>query len=200
MIGLLMSGGLDSSSLAYMLRPDIAFNINYGQKPAIAERQATDAICKELNIRVINLDIDCTSLGSGDLSDNNAIDVAPESDWWPYRNQLLITLAAMKAVSLGCTKLLIGTVASDEYHLDGTGTFVKKINDLISYQEGNIQIEAPAIGLTATELIKESGIPFGLLAYSHSCHKSNIPCVNCRGCNKHYDTLRQLGIYNDELG
>ncbi|WP_085901611.1 7-cyano-7-deazaguanine synthase [Kiloniella majae] len=197
MISLLLSGGLDSTALAYMYKPDIAFNINYGQRAAEAERRASHAICQSLSINLINIDIDCSELGSGDLTNRPTIELAPESDWWPFRNQLLITLCAMKAVEKKCKKIMIGTVKSDQYHTDGTPEFIQNINQLLVNQEGRIRIEAPAIKMTATELIKNSKIPFELLAWSHSCHKANIPCANCRGCNKHYSTLNELGLYND---
>ncbi|WP_251359110.1 7-cyano-7-deazaguanine synthase [Kangiella sp. TOML190] len=197
MEGILLSGGLDSTALAYLCKPDIAFNIDYGQNSAAAERNASKAICKDLGIQLVEIDIDCKSLGSGDLSGKPSINQAPESDWWPYRNQLLITLCCMKAVSMGCKQILIGTVQSDVYHADGTIEFIEKINQLISYQEGYIKIKAPAINLSATELIKKSKIPFNLLAWAHSCHKSVIPCTNCRGCNKYYATMQEIGFFKE---
>lgn len=197
MKGILLSGGLDSAALCYMEKPDIAFNINYGQSPAIAERKAATEIAKALKIPLVPIDIDCSSLGSGDLVNSEKLNVAPESDWWPYRNQLLITLCAMKAVSVGCTETIIGSVSSDQYHIDGSMEFIEKMDALVSIQEGNIKISAPAISYSAVELIKKSEIPFELLAWCHSCHKSNVPCGQCRGCNKYFDTMHSLGIYVD---
>jgi 7-cyano-7-deazaguanine synthase len=196
MKGLLLSGGLDSTALAYKHKPDIAFNINYGQCAAEAENRAAHAVCDALSIKLISIEIDCSDLGSGDLTGRPAIGIAPKSDWWPFRNQLLITLCAMKAVEFDCSSILIGTVKSDQYHTDGTPEFVRNINQLMISQEGGLKIEAPDINLTTTELIRSSNVPFELLALSHSCHKANLPCANCRGCNKHYSTLKELGHYN----
>lgn len=196
MIGLLLSGGLDSTAIAYMCKPDIAFNINYGQCAAEAENRAAHAICDDLGIDLVNINIDCSELGSGDLTGTTAVTLAPESDWWPFRNQLLITLCAMKAVEYACSSILIGTVKSDRHYADGTPDFVRNINQLMLGQEGGIKVEAPAMNMTAVELIRSSNVPFELLAWSHSCHKANLPCANCRGCNKHYSTLNELGYYN----
>ena len=179
-----------------MEKPEVAFNINYGQAAAIAERNASRSICSALDIKLIEIDIDCSSLGSGDLVVKPELSCAPESDWWPYRNQLLITLCAMKAIEVGCTEILMGTVSSDQYHADGTEAFIKAISDLLALQEGTITVKSPALQLTSSELIKESGIPLELLAYAHSCHKSDIPCTNCRGCNKYYTTMRDIGFFN----
>lgn len=184
---LLLSGGMDSSALLWWKRPDYAVTINYGQLAANAEINASSLLCKDLGIEHIVIDIDCSSLGSGDMSQGNEKNkYAQTSDWWPYRNQLLITLAAMKFVGLDVKKLYIGTVCSDESHLDGTMGFVERINSLLQYQEGNIEIEAPAIGMSTVDLIKTSKIPESVLALSHSCHKANVPCGFCRGCNKFF--------------
>lgn len=195
MIGLLLSGGMDSTALAYMHKPDVAFNINYGQRPAKAELKSAKSVCDCLNIELISIQIDCSDLGSGDLSNKAAIELAPESDWWPFRNQLLITLCAMKAVELGCSKILMGTVKSDQYHSDGTPEFIQNINRLTCSQEGQLRVEAPAINMTTVELLQASNIPLDILAWCHSCHKANLPCTNCRGCNKHYSTMNALGYY-----
>ncbi len=37
-----------------------------------------------------------------------------------------------------------------------------------------------------------------LLKLAHSCHKSNIPCGNCRGCNKYHQTLTELYKSDEE--
>lgn len=193
--GCLLSGGMDSIALAYMARPDLAFNIDYGQKCARAERVASRGFCEVMNIPLIEIDIDCGCIGSGDLAGENPAGIAPNSDWWPFRNQLLITLCATKAIELGCTEILIGTVSSDEYHKDGTSEFIAKMNELLSLQEGNIGLKAPAIELTTVGLVRQSEIPFDILALSHSCHKANVPCTDCRGCNKHYSCMKELGYY-----
>lgn len=190
---LLLSGGMDSVAIAWWKRPDIAITLDYGQKAAEAEIGAAKTICQSLDIEHHVVRVDCSTLGSGDMAGTAADVNAPSSDWWPYRNQMLISLAAMKAITLGITHLWIGTVKSDGTHLDGTPDFVRKINDLMYYQEGSITVEAPAIHLSTTELIRVSGIAPGTLAWAHSCHKANIPCGCCRGCNKYFEVLDDVG-------
>lgn len=193
--GIILSGGMDSASVLWWKRPDIAYTVDYGQKAASAEIDASKQLCAALEIPHYIINVDCSSLGSGDLVGKEDIVNSPASDWWPFRNQLLITLVAMKAISHGVNKLYIGTVKSDDIHLDGTIGFIKSISTLLEIQEGGIVIEAPAINLSATELILKSNIPNDYLFWSHSCHKSNVPCNNCRGCNKHNQVLFDLGLY-----
>jgi 7-cyano-7-deazaguanine synthase len=184
---------MDSLSIAWWKRPDVAFTVNYGQKAAQAEREASAAICARLGIEHHVLDIDCSSLGSGDMVHGKANAAAPNSDWWPYRNQLLVTLGAMKAIAIGVTTLWIGSVKSDGSHKDGTPQFVERLNSLITFQEGGLQVQAPAIGMSTVELIRASGIPSYVLAWAHSCHKADVPCADCRGCNKYFQTYAEIG-------
>ncbi|MDN3218888.1 7-cyano-7-deazaguanine synthase [Pseudomonas nunensis] len=199
-IALLLSGGMDSLSLAWWKRPDLAFTLNYGQLAANAEIAASKAICERLGIEHYVLEIDCRSLGSGDMAGTTADGLAPASDWWPYRNQMLITLAAMKAISYDVTHLWLGTVKSDGSHRDGTPEFVDAISQLMSLQEGGMLIEAPAIKLSTQELVRASGIPSGYLAWAHSCHKADVPCGNCRGCNKYFEVFEEVGYDLDRPG
>jgi 7-cyano-7-deazaguanine synthase len=195
---LLLSGGMDSLAIAYWKSPDIAFTSDYGQLAAKTEIAASTEICKALGIQHQVLTIDCRKLGSGDMAGAVVDPLAPASDWWPYRNQLLITLTAMKAISFGVTHLLIGTVKSDGSHRDGTTEFVGLINQILMCQEGGMQVEAPAIELSTSELIKLAKVPKQLLAWAHSCHKSNIACGQCRGCNKYNEVYEELGYDLDK--
>lgn len=191
---LLLSGGMDSSAIAWWKRPDLAITIDYGQKAAEAEKQASTQVTQALGIPHEFITVDCSSLGSGDMAHAEPDAHATTSDWWPYRNQLLLTLASMRAIARGVDVLFIGTLKSDgASHLDGTQRFVTLMDGLMAYQEGGLRISAPAIEMTAEELIKASGIPPSLLAWSHSCHKANIACGNCRGCNKYLETYAALG-------
>lgn len=197
---LLLSGGMDSLAIAWWKRPDMAITLDYGQLAAKAEIDASKAICQQLNIMHQVIEIDCRRLGSGDMAGLEPDAMAPESDWWPYRNQVLVTLSAMRAISLGVTNLWLGTVKSDSFHKDGSPEFISAISNLLSLQEGNMIVEAPAIMLTTAELVRESAVPASIIAWAHSCHKANTPCGNCRGCNKYMEVFQEVGYDLDRLG
>jgi len=189
---ILLSGGMDSIAIAYWQRPQFALTIDYGQLAAIRELSISKKICAELGIEHHSLSINLKSLGSGDLVGTTTNEYAPASDWWPYRNQMLITLAAMYGIKLGLSKILIGSVKSDEYHIDGSVVFINAMNQLLSLQEGHIQLIAPAIALTTTELILQHKVPIELLGWAHSCHKGDYACGHCRGCYKYFNVWNEL--------
>lgn len=122
---LLLSGGMDSAALAAWVRPSATLFIDYGQRPAQAERRASRAIATALDLPFFEFEVDLSPVGSGLLhseSMNNAsepgsggeggtqsgydTDVltpsrlpSPSPEWWPLRNQLLGTLAAAWTLS-----------------------------------------------------------------------------------------------------
>jgi 7-cyano-7-deazaguanine synthase len=189
---LLLSGGMDSIALAYWKRPTIGVTIDYGQLPAEGEIQAAKQVAQVLGIQHEIIRVDCRALGAGDLIGDQQLDDSPTPEWWPYRNQLLLTLAAMKVIRYGVQELMIGTVASDNVHRDGQPAFVQLADQLTSFQEGGIRISAPALELTAADLVRTSGIPRSILCFAHSCHTAPTPCGECRGCTKYRTTMQEL--------
>jgi 7-cyano-7-deazaguanine synthase len=190
---LLLSGGMDSVAIAYWCRPEFAITIDYGQRSAKGEIRASQTAAEILSIPLFVVRANLSELGSGDMAGMPAVKIAPASEWWPFRNQMLVTLAAMKGVTIGVQRLLIGAIKTDQFHADGRPEFIKGLNALLAVQEGEITLEAPAIELTASDLIRQSGVPLELLSCAHSCHISDYACGLCRGCRKHYETLRDLG-------
>ncbi|WP_375433862.1 7-cyano-7-deazaguanine synthase [uncultured Hymenobacter sp.] len=192
-LALLLSGGMDSIALAYWKRPDIVVTVDYGQVPAQAEIQASRAVAEALGTQHEIVQVDCRALGSGELANSAPLLKAPTPEWWPYRNQLLITLAAMRLSSYEVAELMIGTVASDRSsHRDGHEKFISLMNQLMSFQENELRITAPAIALSTVELVKASGIPRSLLCYAHSCQKANLTCGECGGCQKYRASMQEL--------
>lgn len=190
---ILLSGGMDSIALAYWKRPDIAITIDYGQVSAEGEIRAANKVCKEIGLKHEILKVDCRGIGSGELAKTSPLAVAPNNEWWPFRNQLLVTFAATRVVGMGVGRLMLGTVSTDSEYADGRKSFYAAIDKLLSVQEGAMRVVAPAIDMTSMELIKESGIGLELLSWAHSCTRSSFACGRCRSCVKHREVMRCLG-------
>lgn len=210
---LLLSGGHDSIALAVLCRPSACLTIDYGQRPVVGEMRAAKAVVQALALDWHQFQVDLSPIGSGLLHDDGAgahadadaatafkggapVEGAPSPEWWPYRNQLLVSLAAAWALPRGFDELVIGSVAPDgERHKDGTPGFYQRLNELVSYQEGGIRVTAPAIGLSSAELIRASGVTDAVLGFAHSCHVAAYPCGMCPGCRKHEDVIQASGRF-----
>ena len=190
---ILLSGGMDSIALCCWQRPDLALTIDYGQASAPGEIRASVRVAEELKINHEVISVDCSDLGSGDLLNLPPDPLAPAVEWWPFRNQMLVTFAAMRAIARGMEGIMVGSVASDGFHRDGTEGFYRHLDNVVSYQEGKLRVTAPAIHFTSAQLIILSKIEPSLLAWAHSCHRSPFACGQCRGCAKHLAVLEELG-------
>lgn len=181
----LFSGGFDSACLVALIRPKVCYFVDYGQVTALGECNAANFISRQLGIALVILSTDLRGLGQGTLAGDAACMEGQPSEWWPYRNQMLITLAGMRAFKDGVSEIIIGTVKTDaNRHRDGTQEFVESISSLMGLQEGGLSVSAPAMGMTQEELALCSGIPERLLLKSFSCHRANFHCGDCPGCAK----------------
>jgi len=59
----------------------------------------------------------------------------------------------MAAIKHGCNNVLIGTVVTDQRHMDGSPEFIRSLNETLVLQEGRIRLEAPAVSMTSVELV-----------------------------------------------
>ncbi len=189
---LLLSGGMDSIALAFARRPRWALTVDYGHVSATGEIRAAEAVSATLAIRHAVVRVDCRALGSGALAGTAPSALAPVPEWWPFRNQLLVTVAAMHAIGIGAQRLILGTVASDRAHADGRDDFVRVLHALLQLQEGALSLEAPSLALSTVELIRSVNVPRELLAWAHSCHTGSFACGTCRGCQKHLNVTEAL--------
>lgn len=188
---LLFTGGLDSTAIAYSYRPDLCLTIDYGQIPAEGEIGAASAIARELSLKQEIITLDASALGSGALVGGSSLTDEMPLEWWPYRNQLLITIAATYIAKLGGGTLLIGTVKGDAAHCDGRPVFIETMDNLLSIQRPYSRLQAPGLFLEAHELVAQSGAPKELFGWTFSCHSAAVACGHCRGCKKHIDTLNR---------
>lgn len=190
----LLSGGVDSICLTYGIRPDIAYTIDYGQTVAERELYVSKFICSQLNIEHKVIKINCTSLGSGSLANSEISNLSPSKEWWPFRNQLLVTFASMQAIKDSVKEIYLASVKSDEFHKDGTTEFYNLVDHLTSFQEGGIRIFCPTIKYYSHELVKKYNVPTRFITMAHSCHISNFSCGKCSGCLKQLRVRHELNI------
>jgi 7-cyano-7-deazaguanine synthase len=168
---LLLSGGIDSAALALWQRPDICLTIDYGHPAFRGELRAAKIFSHEIN-------------ANHEVRELRIYSSPPRRDGlWPFRNQFLISSAAAIFGNAEEVEILIGTLSTDIY-TDCTKAFIDSINRTFEVQKCSVKVSAPAINLTAKELLFQSKLPKDILGSTYSCHKSDIPCGHCPGCDK----------------
>lgn len=189
---LLFSGGVESTALAWSHHPDRLVFVDYGQLPAGGERKAAQFIAGNLDLPLDEICVDASALGAGDMAGRATAGHSQVSEAWPFRNQFLITLAAMRYATEDIEEIMIGTVVTDAVHADGTPAFLARIEALVQCEIPRLRVTAPAIEINTLTLVRESGVPRDLLGWTFSCHRGVVACGSCRGCNKTLDLYAAL--------
>src|SRR3546814_10575286 len=126
---------MDSITIAWWKQPSVAIFVDYGQLPAKAGEAAGRAAAETVGLRYETVRADCSALGSGDLAGRPAESMAPVPEWWPFRNQLILTIAGADDLHLNETELTIGALRRDGVHADGRPEFIDMLSALMQLQE-----------------------------------------------------------------
>jgi 7-cyano-7-deazaguanine synthase len=169
----LMSGGIDSSALAYHLLSQGFFVegrfVDYGQLAAKPEFEAVCAIAKHLEISVQKIVITgLGSSGSGELVGRNA----------------LLIFSVLFGIQGQPGLLGIGVHAGTAY-FDCSPDFVTTVDKLVAeHTDGKVSVVAPFLGWSKKDVFDyfvASGLP---VEVTFSCEAGTIPtcgvCASCR--------------------
>ena len=203
----LLSGGLDSTTcLALALVSDkpedvLAVNMYYGQKHDREMKSARDVAAyygvelMELNLADIFARSDCSLLKHSDqeipeesyaeqLKKTNG---NPVSTYVPFRNGLMLSVAASIAVSVGASTVYYGAHADDaagNAYPDCSPDFARAISNAVFEGTGeSVVVMAPFIHWTKKDIVKEGlrlKAPYHL---TWSCYEGgDHPCGKCGTC------------------
>jgi 7-cyano-7-deazaguanine synthase len=200
----LLSGGLDSTVAAALYRARhgplaLALYVDYGQRAAVPERRAAEAVA-----RAVGVDLICTGvplLGTitrTALVDRRAVLPHPTLDrldaeaaasadavWVPNRNGVLVQLAAAVAEARGLPVVLVGFNAEEGRSFPDNGPrFVEATNAaLLHSTRGAVRLVAPLVDLDKAGVLRagrQVGAPLDL---AWSCYDAGPrPCGRCESC------------------
>lgn len=197
-----MSGGLDSTTLMYLFVERgidfVPLFINYGQHCAIHELETLhQVIPSQYRERIETIDISSIYKYSQSrfIRPANLWEEEVKADdlYIPYRNVLLLTVAASFAQTLGIDKVYSAFINSNHAkEIDCSSAFFNKLEGLLS-EYGSVKIEMPFRNMTKYEVAKlgiELKAPIG---QTFSCQASPvIPCGACPNCVDRLNALRQI--------
>lgn len=218
---ILLSGGLDSSTLAYFVAKKTkariyALTIDYGQRHKIelssAIKIAKEISCKEHKV----IKFDLTLWGGSALTDrrnqipkNRAIVLKRKqanSDipitYVPARNTVFLALALSYAEAIGASEIYIGANAIDySGYVDCRPKFINKFQELANVatvaglKNQKIKIKAPLLKMTKSDIVK-LGKKLGVNWFSTwSCYQGKkIACGECDSCLLRLKGFAEAGI------
>jgi 7-cyano-7-deazaguanine synthase len=199
---LLASGGLDSTTLAYwLLNQGIQFVpvfIDYGQHCALTELESLRKVLPRSHTDKIEI-IDIKSVYKYSRSrfiqaaDLWSEPITADDLYIPYRNILILTVAASFAQTLGYTNVYSAFINSNHAkEIDCSNEFFDEMESILK-EYGAVKIHMPFRNYSKYEVAK-IGISLGApIGATFSCQASpTIPCGACPNCVDRLDALKQI--------
>ena len=203
----ILSGGMDSVTLLHEYADEVALAItfDYGSNHAKNEIRWAAYHCGLLGIphKVIPMTFIKEDFESSLLSGPDAIpteDYSPEnlrSTVVPFRNGIMIAIAAGYAETLGATTVMLANHAGDHaIYPDCTPQFIEAMNAaILSGTFNDVRLYAPYTNLTKSEIVA-IGVKLGIdYDTTWSCYKGGEkPCGVCATCREREQALRDNGL------
>lgn len=208
----LLSGGMDSSTLAYVAKDTgydiLALHLNYGQRTEDKERRCAQKIASLLNAEAfVEISLDYfAQFGASSLTDET---IAVEeydpgrshmpNTYVPFRNANLLSIATSFAEARGAEAIFIGVQSLDySGYPDCRPLFIEafqRVIDLGTKDTTKITLHTPFLRMTKTDILHE-GLKLGV-PYEHtwSCYRNeDKACGTCGSCHFRKEAFAAVGM------
>ncbi|MBD5225448.1 MAG: 7-cyano-7-deazaguanine synthase QueC [Bacteroidales bacterium] len=204
---LVLSGGMDSTTMLYEFRADIALAVTfiYGSNHNDREAACAQWHCRNLGIEhlVIPLGFMAEYFESSLLQGADAIPAGcyeeenMRSTVVPFRNGIMLAIAAGLAESRGLETIMLANHSGDHaIYPDCRPTFVDAMGKAIAAgtYEG-IKLSCPYTGITKGEIVQR-GIAAGVdYHHTYSCYRGGEHhCGTCGTCVERHEALDFAGL------
>ena len=207
----LLSGGMDSATLAYLARDQgyriSCLHFNYGQRTEQREQAAARTIARLLGADEL-LEVDLSwlaQIGGSSLTDHSRAVDSYQADrggvpntYVPFRNGNLLAIATSYAEARGAGAIFIGVQAQDySGYPDCRPQFIEAFQRVVDTgtREGTqIRILAPFISFSKRDILSlgfDLGVPY---EHTWSCYQNeDQACGVCGACHFRREAFESLG-------
>lgn len=204
---IIVSGGMDSVTLLYEWKDRIALGVSfdYGSNHNAREIPFAELHCRRLGIRHITIPLDFmhryfkSSLleGAAAIPEGHYEDENMKSTVVPFRNGIMLSIAAGLAESAGLHNVLIANHGGDHaIYPDCREGFIKAMNEatVAGTYEG-VNVVAPYTNITKADIARR-GKALGIdYSETWSCYKGGEHhCGRCGTCVERKEALAEAGI------
>ncbi|MGD9717650.1 MAG: 7-cyano-7-deazaguanine synthase QueC [Sulfurimonadaceae bacterium] len=207
----IMSGGMDSTLCAYMMRKEgyeiVAVHFNYAQRTEQKELACFTNICDALGTQeryVLDMSF-FKQLGASALTDTSidvptgGVEEGVPVTYVPFRNGIFLSMAAAIAEKEGAEVIAIGVVEEDSSgYPDCREAYIKSMQESINLgtkESTRIEIAMPLVHLRKSQIVQkalELGVPLEL---TWSCYKNEEKaCGVCDSCRLRLNGFAQAGV------
>ena len=213
---IILSGGMDSVTLLHEYKDQIALALtfDYGSKHNQKEIAFAKLHCEWQGIEHIIIPLEFMAqyfkssllVGGEDIPEGNYAESNMKSTVVPFRNGIMIAIAAGLAESRGLKAVMLANHAGDHaIYPDCRPEFVQAMGEAVcnGTYEG-VKVLAPYTQLSKAEIARHGKILHLNYAETWSCYKGGEQhCGRCGTCMERKEALREAGIidptqYEDE--
>ncbi len=204
---IIVSGGMDSITLLYDKKDEIALGISfdYGSNHNAREIPFARMHCERLGIKHITIDLGFihryfkSSLleGADAIPEGHYEDENMKSTVVPFRNGIMLSIAIGIAESSGLNKVLIANHGGDHaIYPDCRPEFIRAIDGAANAGTyAHVHVSAPYTDITKADIArigKRLGIDY---SETWSCYKGGkVHCGKCGTCVERREALKEAGI------
>lgn len=204
---IITSGGMDSTTLLYEYKDEIALAItfDYGSTQNGRERVCAVTHCQRLGIKHIIIPLEFMHRyfksalleTADDIPEGNYDDENMKSTVVPFRNGIMLAIACGIAESNGLKRVMIANHAGDHaIYPDCRHDFIQAMQKAMETGTYiNVTIAAPYTGLSKADIVSRGaalGIDYGT---TYSCYKGGEKhCGTCGTCRERHEAFLQAGI------
>lgn len=207
---LVLSGGMDSTTMLYEYADSIAVAVNfsYGANHNAIEARYARINCDRLGIELVEIDLAFmgrlfeSSLlqGADAIPEGHYEDENMRSTVVPFRNGIMLSVAAGLAESRGLKAVMIANHGGDHaIYPDCREGFIRAMCGAIS--EGtyeHLELRAPYTNLSKSDIARRGaamGVDYSL---TYSCYKGGEKhCGKCGTCVERREALEAAGLEPD---
>lgn len=207
------SGGMDSATALYWARARYkrveAITFNYGSNHNKRERAALYAICREAGVKVTRIDLPLgryfkSSLFSGAaaIPEGHYTADSMKSTVVPFRNGIMLAVAAGYAESEGFAAIVLGNHAGDHaIYPDCRREFIDGMSAAVaSGTWAHIKVVSPFCDMSKADIVKlgaKLGVPLGK---TYSCYKGGAKhCGKCGTCVERREAFAIAGVKDETI-
>ena len=199
---LIYSGGLDSTTLLYEYRDsiDLAVTFDYGSKHNAREIEYARENCRRLGIRQLVIPLGFIGqyfksdllLSGGDIPEGSYADENMKSTVVPFRNGIMLAVAAGLAESYGLDAIMLANHSGDHaIYPDCRPAFIDAFAAAVEAGTYNgVKVISPYCRITKRDIAlrgKALGIDYSL---TYSCYKGGEKhCGKCGTCTERKEAL-----------
>lgn len=199
-VGLLLSGGPDSTALLYDLlqqgKEVVTFTFNAGEFEALAEKRCAENLSNKLGVKNVFVDFLPPLQSLYQTHSPMLMRYADRPFIVPFGSGIALSLAASAAIKEGADKLYYGVHADDRKYSDNTEEYFSLISKAITIEQGKpFEIVAPYLDMSKSEVLQR-GVNLGMrIEDTWSCaNSSKFECKKCDACIARLSAISSLKL------